>query len=375
MKKTTLLKVLVVYSSKIASSALSKKRENTNPFALAGKRSGYAQSYAYFLDECKKQNIQAGLSTSDDIIGSGTCKSFWTHDEQGWSKVKSPCFSANIFDKFSPTDSKLKNKRELLFNNPLIKPFISQDLYKTFFDKYDTYTQLTEFAIPTVMINRKLGKSIPIALYKLAELMEASCREDFEKSLVLKDQNGAGGNRVYKIANDSEKQIERVLNTCPNNSFILQPMVKFDRGFVYENKMVRADIRLIFMGRDVVQTYVRIATSNEFRCNDHQGGSLHHLEIAKIPKQVLRIAHKVEKQLPPHDSLFALDFVVSNSGRPYFLEGNTGPGLDWKPEDKQEEMKSKQLIRMIVKKLADEHNQVRVEYERERKSQVSRIIF
>jgi len=354
MKKTTLLKVLVVYSSKIASSALLNKTENINPFALDSQRAGYAQSYAYFLDECKKQNLQAALSTSDDIIGSGTCKSFWTHDKEGWNKVKTPCFSANIFDKFSPTNLILKGKRELMFHNPLIKPFNNRNLYHLFFDKYETYTKLAKYAIPTVVIDSKVKNGISTALGKLSGLMgKASKRVDFESNFVLKDRNGAGGNRVYKITDKREKRIEQIIKRCPNNSFILQPMVKFERGFEYGGKEVRADIRLIFMGRKIVQTYVRIAAVNEFRCNDHQGGALHHLDIKNIPSVVIQMARKVERELPPHDSLYALDFIIGNSGRPYFLEGNTGPGLDWKMADKEEELKSKQLIRLIVRKMAE----------------------
>ena len=134
--------------------------------------------------------------------------------------------------------------------------------------------------------------------------------------------------------------------------FILQPMVKFERGYSYKGRTGRIEIRLIFMGEEIIQSYIRIAPSDGFLCNDHQGGTSLYITQADIPNRVLARAYAISACLPPHDSVYALDFVVSNAGNPYLLEGNTGPGLNWNPGNKIEERKSHELIRIIVAELA-----------------------
>jgi len=46
------------------------------------------------------------------------------------------------------------------------------------------------------------------------------------------------------------------------------------------------------------------------------------------------------------------DFVISNSGNIYFLEGNIGPGITWDTTDLIDTQKAQQLIRSIVQVMA-----------------------
>jgi hypothetical protein len=67
-------------------------------------------------------------------------------------------------------------------------------------------------------------------------------------------------------------------------------------------------------------------------------------------------AKNIVQKLKHNTSLFALDFVVSNNGNPYLLEGNTGPGLDWNPLIVKNIQKSKEFMRMIALKLVQLSN-------------------
>ena len=49
--------------------------------------------------------------------------------------------------------------------------------------------------------------------------------------------------------------------------------------------------------------------------------------------------------------MYALDFIKSNNGTIYFIEGNTKPGIDWNHNKKINELKSKELINIIVNEL------------------------
>lgn len=134
-------------------------------------------------------------------------------------------------------------------------------------------------------------------------------------------------------------------------SFVVQPYVLFDKGFCYKKVYSSTDVRLVFLGGKIVQSYIRVAKANDFRCNEHQGGSLTYISKNEVPVELTKKAFLVAEILDKNDSFFALDFIISNNGNPYLLEGNTGPGLDWNENLKKNTLEAKKLIRLVVKEL------------------------
>jgi len=115
------------------------------------------------------------------------------------------------------------------------------------------------------------------------------------------------------------------------------------------------DLRIILLNHKVIQAYIRIAKPGQFECNEHQGGSLVYIPLKIIPKDVLsmidKIIKKLDTELDLKHSLYSLDFMRTSSGHLYFLEGNNNPGIDWNHEKKINEIKSKELINLIVDEL------------------------
>ncbi|EKD80438.1 MAG: hypothetical protein ACD_40C00094G0001 [uncultured bacterium] len=138
----------------------------------------------------------------------------------------------------------------------------------------------------------------------------------------------------------------------PSISFILQPYLAFDLGYSYHNTQTTADIRLIFHHNRLFQSYIRLAKARDFRCNQHQGGMLIYLTKNDLPPAVIKVAQKIRRKIAKPQSLYALDFVISNSGNIYFLEGNIGPGITWDTTDLIDTQKAQQLIRSIVQVMA-----------------------
>ena len=89
----------------------------------------------------------------------------------------------------------------------------------------------------------------------------------------------------------------------------------------------------------------------DFRCNEHQGGTLKYISKNELPQKVVTRSNKISHVLNKKCSLFALDFIISNNGNIYLLEGNTGPGLDWNLSIKENEIEAQKLIRIIIKEL------------------------
>ena len=352
MAKTTVFDVLIVYSERLAASAGSPSDDITAPFAKGSSSESYNLVYSYFLQICRINHLQVAFTTSADITGAGRCQSYWLFERNRWMKVRHSGYSKVIFDKFSPVNKKITASRNLLFSSKEVAPFNDPYLFDLFFDKQKTYTKLSAFSIPTVTIEDRTHGSIEKACKTLKEIMARHPQQnDFSDEIIMKDRFGAGGIHVYKFKAGQYGKMMASMKKHMNISFILQPFAKFDKGFRYQNAYISADIRLIYLGKKIIQTYIRIAKAGDFRCNEHQGGILKYISKREVPSEVVIHSNKIARLLNNKRSLIALDFVISNHGNVCLLEGNTGPGLDWNLSIKENEIEAKKLIRIIVHEL------------------------
>jgi glutathione synthase/RimK-type ligase-like ATP-grasp enzyme len=352
MNKLTNFDVLIVYGESIARSASDSNPKNIVPFAIGSRNESYNIVYGYFLEVCAQYNLKAAFTTSADIVGPGFCKCYWIFKDHTWIRVNSVCFSSLIFDKFSPINNGIKSRRQLLFSSDKVKPFNDPGLFNLFFDKQKTYEKLSDYSIPTIPIKEKTLQSIDQACQELNKLIFSHpTAKDFSPDIIMKDRFGAGGRHVHKFKIGDSKSMLSVAKKNSQVSYIIQPFTLFDQGFSYQNNSASTDIRLIYLKGKIVQSYIRVAKSGEFRCNEHQGGLLTYLSLNEIPSVVVDKSNLIAQELNQKCSLYTLDFIVSNNGNPYLLEGNTGPGLDWNMALKKNEIYAKKLIKMIVEEL------------------------
>ena len=353
--------VIVVYSEDIANSAIDKQYREKSPFSSKGSYGIYNDSYRYFLLQCKEIGIKAAFATSKDIIGSGLFQSFWTYDKE-WVRNYGKAYSRILFDKFTPVTIKQENKLKLFTSSKSVYTFSNKKLKDIFQNKLNTYKYSKEFAVPTVEITNPSKREIVLAKTRLDKLLKKHrYRVDFNAGYIIKDTTGAGGFKIFKVDFDkcSFKEIRKhyELDKKDNKllSYILQPFINCDKGFVFGKYRGLMDLRVIILNNKIVQTYIRIARKGEFISNEHQGGNLVYIPIKIIPKYVLTMTRKIIKKLDTDlnlkHSLYALDFIRSNNGNLYFLEGNTTPGIDWNPRKKINEIKSKELINLIVNEI------------------------
>lgn len=352
MTKATIFDVLIVYSDRLADSASSLSEDVLAPFAEGKSYESYNVVYGYFLKVCQKNNLKAAFATSSDITGAGECNSYWLFEKNQWIKIRETCYSKVIFDKFSPINKRIKANRDLLFSSKEVKPFNNPYIFELFFDKQKAYKKLSTYSIPTVAIKNCTEKNINLACKSLKKIIsEHAHPNDFSKEIVMKDRFGAGGRHVFKFKGSETGKIRETMKKNKRISYIIQPFTKFDKGFFFQNSFVSTDIRLIYMGGKIIQTYIRMAKQDDFRCNEHQGGTLKYLPKKEIPQNVITYSNKIAKVLNNNSSLFTLDFLIGNSGNIYLLEGNTSPGLDWNLLLKENEIEAQKLIRLVVKEL------------------------
>lgn len=361
-REITTYDVIVVYSESDANSARDKHYREKSPFSSKGRCGIYNDSYRYFLLKCKKMGIKAAFTTSKDIIESGLFQSFWTYYNKEWVRNYGKAYSQVLFDKFTPDNIKQKNKLKLLTSSKSVYTFNNKKMKDIFNDKLNTYKHFREFAIPTVEITSPLKRKIILAKTELDKLLKKHRHKiDFNDNYIIKDRTGAGGFKIYKVDFDKfgfkeimeqyklDKKDKRIL------SYILQPFINCSKGFSFGKYCGLIDLRLILLNHKIVQTYIRIAKKGKFKCNEHQGGNLVYIPIKIIPKDILTMTRKIIKKLDAKlnlkHSLYTLDFIRSNNGNLYFIEGNANPGIDWDHRKKINEIKSKELIDIIVDEL------------------------
>jgi len=344
--------VLVVYTSAIASSASSAKKIKS-PFQISKNRTHYNNAYAYFMEICEKNNLSAAFTTRKDVTSAGSASCYWRYQDKQWLKVNKSCYSELIFDKLSPLGEKQKATLELLFSTDKIKSFNSKQLSSLFFDKQKTFETLSDYSIPTVAIEDRSAAGVEKSLEDIRTLTILHPNSyDFSNKYILKDRFGSGGYGVYLVGPSNPKEeVLDILQMHQSTDFILQPFADFRTGYKYNNSPGLTDIRIIFIGQKIVQAYVRKASNDDFRCNEHQGGQLHYITLKEIPAKVLELSKQISRTLNTENDLYALDLVVSNEGNPYLMEGNIRPGLDWNLSLKKNERMAKKLIRMIVEQL------------------------
>ncbi len=356
IEPNTNLDVLVVYAGEIANSATSQDRGIDLPFPPDYGADEYNHAYAYFLTECSNQGLTAGFSTSADVTAAGTCDSYWEYTDGEWSKNADSCYAEEIFDKLSPTSQAKIASRDLLLSSSDVRPFNDPDLCETLSDKLLTYRRLPTHSIPTVAITDTSLRGVRRALASLSLLIKNHPHsQDFGPDIFLKNRSGFCGNDIHKVSKDP-KAIHQIVAKNKELSHIIQPGVLYDQGFIHEDKPVMADIRLIFQNNQLIQSYIRVAKKGGYLCNAFQGGKSFYLNLKEIPKPVLNAAQQITQDLDKPHSLYSLDFMMSNNGNVFLVEGNTGPGINWSEQNAYDEKMSKELIVNIVEELARRSN-------------------
>jgi len=361
MKKNEKFDVMVVYSETIAKSARDSQYKGRSPFPRTERCAGYNDSYSYVLSRCKKTGTKAAFTTSRDIIGPGLFQSYWTYDSK-WTKHQGKASSAVLFDKFTPGTQEQQHRLELMTSKKSVYTFSNKEIKDIFLNKLNTYKYFREFAIPTVAVANPSQRTIALAKQSLDTVLDHHQYEmDVDDGYILKDQTGSGGYKIYKVdfdtvgSEDIMKYYAHDKNEKKLLSYVLQPFINCTDGFHFENYSGFIDLRLILINQKIIQAYIRVARDGNFRCNEHQGGDLVYIPLSVIPRTVRAMSKQITQQLHTivdlKHSLFALDFIQSNDGNLYFIEGNTNPGIDWDHGKKINEVKSKELIDIIVREL------------------------
>lgn len=339
--------LLVVLDGRSAKSAADETYTEEAPYPHESTYVRSNDSYAFFLQQCAEQSLRAAFTTLDDVVGPGLFSSYWTYTDR-WQRVLKPAQTNFIFDKFSSSHyENLEQVRLLHSGSEPVILFHRDEIRNTFDNKLNTFLNFPDHTIPTAPINIHSQEHITTAKKELAEqILRHRNSTDFTATYIVKDQFGSGGANIYLIENDDEYEPLRREHTT--TTFILQPFIETSQSH-FEEYTGRIDLRAIILNGEIVQSFIRIAKPGEYRANAYRGGRLVYIDLEKIPEEILNNVADIKKRLPIDDTLFALDFIQSDAGNYYLVEGNSMPGLNWFiPEN---EKHAHYLMRLIIQNI------------------------
>lgn len=144
--------------------------------------------------------------------------------------------------------------------------------------------------------------------------------------LVIKPVSGSGGRGVHIVTRE-----EAALLTL-EFPVIVQEFIDSSHGIPGITDTYH-DLRLVFIGDELVYSYVRTPKEGSFLANIAQGGSMRIVPSEALPESLLSIIRDSQRLFArfPHKT-YTIDVMFDELARPWIIEFNTMPGMYFPPE-------------------------------------------
>ncbi|MEI7749747.1 MAG: hypothetical protein WCJ25_01980 [Candidatus Moraniibacteriota bacterium] len=234
----------------------------------------------------------------------------WTFSESGWEKVESPIVPDAIFDKVAgKRDYDLFGLKMRIADRI---PVINSPLFRTAFDnKLSQYLAFDEF-MPVSYLAENAGQ------------LSAALDAIRSKTAVVKQIYGSGGKEVFI---GTKKEITEGLSL--SFPVLVQQFIETAGIPGFSDQGEVADLRLVYVGKELMYALSRIAKPGSLFTNFHQGAVAKIVPLEKIPAECLALTGKIRQKTDVFDRTnYSLDFMFDIKGKPFFIEMNTTPGFD-----------------------------------------------
>lgn len=344
----TTFDLIILYNSIEAISAANSSYVYDTPFPPTKKYRSYNNTYAYFLKQCAQYGLHAAFATTDDIDGEGSLRAVWVYKQKKWIRQIKQSKTKFIFDKFSVSARENTDAYDLLnVQGGEVKLFHNRTARALFNNKWSTYKEFPEYAIPTTKVGLPTEKNVRKARRRLRMKLALAPGVQFKQQFVMKDQFGAGGKHIYKLRADEIPEMQD--EASKEIPFIMQPRINAN-GFAFDaHQHGSIDLRVIVVDGKIIQSYIRIAQNHEFRANASLGAEVVYIHPQEVPDSVVTAVENIDSHMPTGTNFYALDFIKNPSGELFLVEGNITPGIIWFNEE--DEWYVKKLIRLIVKNI------------------------
>ncbi|NQV12941.1 MAG: ATP-grasp domain-containing protein [Parcubacteria group bacterium] len=273
-------------------------------------------AYEHWAELATKKGIKCYQASVDSYdVDKGTFSSTWTYEGNKWITVNDikPDF---VYDKSSGkiNGDLIKIKRAITEKHVLLNDFKFQ-LFLS--DKLNQYFIFGDYMPKTFLVHSQQELMNKIKLIK-------------SENIVLKPLYGCGG---YGI--DIISRTETINNKKYKYPLLLQEFIK---GVGFRKGVDRlSDLRMVFVNHELIYMCSRTASEGSLFTNYHQGAKMEVIKNSDAPKDIFVTAAEIQKKISIFEHCtYSLDFLFDKDMKPWFLEMNTMPGIDYFTADNRQ---------------------------------------
>lgn len=228
----------------------------------------------------------------------------WEYTAGAW-RITGPVKPDLIFDRTNSSSENDPLRKQLIEHYP----FIDDPEFTRFANnKYETSRRLPQYFKPYQKITR-------------ADQWQFFLDSFPGKQVVIKPIVGSGGKGVFIVEKEAARSLEL------HFPVIAQEFIDSSRG-IPGITSGNHDLRLVFIGDELIYSYIRIPQPGSFLANIAQGGSMVIVPNDKLPATLNPIIQDVQKVFSAFpQKIYTIDLMFDENFRPWIIEFNTMPGM------------------------------------------------
>lgn len=148
-----------------------------------------------------------------------------------------------------------------------------------------------------------------------------------DERIVIKPVVGSGGQGVHIVTKEEAIKLDL---TFP---IIAQEFIDSSHGIPGITDTYH-DLRMVFIGDELVYAYVRTPKDGSFLANIAQGGSMKIIPTDELPQTLSALIDDTRKLFARFpQKTYTIDVIFDETGRPWIIEFNTMPGMFFPSEE------------------------------------------
>ncbi|EKE25389.1 MAG: hypothetical protein ACD_5C00179G0002 [uncultured bacterium] len=149
------------------------------------------------------------------------------------------------------------------------------------------------------------------------------------KLVVMKEAVGSGGEQVSILLKAKAAKMKI------SGPILAQEFIDSSKGIKGVAEGVH-DLRMVFVGDELIYSYVRQPKKGSLLANLAQGGSMFIVEKKDLPKSLNPIIKRVQKTFASYPvKIYTIDVMFDEKQKPWIIELNTMPGMYFSPDQEK----------------------------------------
>lgn len=184
-------------------------------------------------------------------------------------------------------------------------------------NKYITAHVLKDISPRTFLLEQIIEKP---------ELLEKYTWEE----LIIKPFDWVWGKWVMKIKKEEILKISDMLNPY---DFVVQEFINSEKWIPWIVEWV-FDLRVVFVWKEIIYSYIRTPKNGDFRCNISQWGGMFDVPVDKLPQGLLDTIQSMQSEVIRYPGIYSIDFTRSQ-WKYYLVELNSSPWMLFNEDEKE----------------------------------------